>query len=284
MQGDLLMQSEVETISPLLAAQMLENNKHNRPLDKRRSMSLANAIKRGEWVVNGDAIRFATDGQLLDGQHRLMGIVLSGKSVDTLVVRGLPPETFTTIDLNRKSRNPRDVLALSHVPHYTQAAPIARLIYLLESTGNPYHAHPETAPTVDQVLAVAQRPEVAKAVDVAVHLKACRRMFPPALLGLAYYTFAKDSEEHAAAFFRKLETGAGLEVDSPILALRERVANDRSNNAKLRPIERAGLMFKAFKFYRQGVPLRVMKTPTNTKSSPYASWFVLSGKPLDGEA
>jgi len=57
-------------ITPEIAAAMLETNTMNRPLSMPHVRKLSDALLRGEWVVNGDAIRISSNGFLIDGQHR----------------------------------------------------------------------------------------------------------------------------------------------------------------------------------------------------------------------
>ena len=62
------MQITIESISPEVAAEYLKTNTRNRPCLPGRIHDNANAMKRGEWLQNGDAIRFGSDGVLIDGQ------------------------------------------------------------------------------------------------------------------------------------------------------------------------------------------------------------------------
>src|ERR1700761_996246 len=93
--------AEVERLSPKSAKALLKGNVHNRNLRKARVSSLAEAMKRGEWELNGESIKVAEDGSLLDGQHRLQAVVESGKSIQVLVVRNLPSDAQDTVDTGR---------------------------------------------------------------------------------------------------------------------------------------------------------------------------------------
>lgn len=106
----------IETITPELAAEYLQANRKNRPLSTRVAREYAAAIRRGEWMMNAEAIKFDTDGNLQDGQHRLQGVIFAEQAIETLVARGLDPEAFKTIDTG-KLRNPGDILALRGIRH-----------------------------------------------------------------------------------------------------------------------------------------------------------------------
>lgn len=283
-QMDLLIESTLEEITPQQAALWLEINTHNRPLQYQRAQALAGAIQRGEWSVNGDAIRFSSAGQLLDGQHRLQAIVIAGRPVKTLVVRGLAPDSFATIDTNRNVRSARDVLALSGITNYNIVAPMARLMFYFEATGNPYDSSLDKNPSAEQVLAISRRPGFAMLANRVLAARWCRKFVGAGLTGFAMYVFGQYREEHAAAFFRKLETGIGLEAGSPILLLRERLINEIGSHDRLRPVAKGAYLFKAFRLYLLGVEVRQLKL-VFAKHIPLKDHFALEQKriaiPLD---
>lgn len=105
---------KVETVTPAIAEKWLALNRKNRPLSKSTAKTYAAEIKRGEWMMNAEAIKFDWNGKLVDGQHRLSAVVLAGRSIDVLVARNLDPEAFKTIDTGR-ARGGADILALRGV-------------------------------------------------------------------------------------------------------------------------------------------------------------------------
>lgn len=79
-----------ESITPEKAKHYLEKNTNNyRGVNRGRVHSYANDMKKGLWQSNGEAIKFAENGTLLDGQHRLMAIVESGVTLEYPVVYGV---------------------------------------------------------------------------------------------------------------------------------------------------------------------------------------------------
>ena len=85
----------IERITPETAEMMLAKNIRNRS-PKREA--LVQAMKRGEWMMNGETIVFGDDGRLLDGQNRLMACVSSGATIDSVIVRGVKTESQLTMD------------------------------------------------------------------------------------------------------------------------------------------------------------------------------------------
>jgi len=86
------------------------------------------AMIEGEWLYNGEAIKFDRDGRLVDGQHRLEAVVKANKPIAFLVIRGLDPEVFKTIDTGKK-RSAGDVLAIKGVKNPNAVGAAMRLLH-----------------------------------------------------------------------------------------------------------------------------------------------------------
>ena len=98
--------SKVEYITPIRANQLLAQNKRNRPLNLKYVNHLASEMKQGRWEANGESIKL-NGSELLDGQHRLHAIKLSGVTVPILVVSGIknsiPRVTLSARRMRRSS-------------------------------------------------------------------------------------------------------------------------------------------------------------------------------------
>lgn len=69
---------EVVLITPEVANRMLDRNTGNRSIRASVARRYAEEMKRGSWRETGDPIRVSVNGNLIDGQHRLHAITLSG--------------------------------------------------------------------------------------------------------------------------------------------------------------------------------------------------------------
>lgn len=101
----------VETITPTIAHALLGGNTHNRHIKRALVGRFVNAMKRGDWAVNGETIKISVTDVLLDGQHRLLAVAESGCTIQSMVVRGLPDKVQQTVDIG-STRSNADVLAL----------------------------------------------------------------------------------------------------------------------------------------------------------------------------
>jgi hypothetical protein len=104
--------TRVEDIDPSLAKLLLEANVKNRSLSSRLVESLVRDIKEGRWLLTHQGIALDTDGKLLDGQHRLTAIALSGATVKMNVTYNVTPDAFNVVDTNNRPRSQADIVKL----------------------------------------------------------------------------------------------------------------------------------------------------------------------------
>lgn len=86
---------EFVTVTPKMASGWLDTcNKANRNISKTKARQYATDIKNGKWQVSPEGISFDKKGNLVNGQHRLYGIILANTSVMMAVFRGVDATIF----------------------------------------------------------------------------------------------------------------------------------------------------------------------------------------------
>src|SRR5438105_4834244 len=73
------LKSRIVKVTPELARQWLESNEDNRRLSDEWVRKLARDMVNDEFPNVGETLKFDEKGRLIDGQHRLRAVVLSGK-------------------------------------------------------------------------------------------------------------------------------------------------------------------------------------------------------------
>lgn len=121
----------IERITPNMAERMLETNIGNR--DPKRE-PLEDALKRGQWVLNGASIVFDENGNLVDGQNRLRACAHTGIPIDTVVIRGIRRSAQITMDTGVK-RVLNDWLKLSGYQDANVVGSIGRMLYRADTYG-----------------------------------------------------------------------------------------------------------------------------------------------------
>lgn len=103
-------------VSPAIAQRCLERNFTKNRKKKKTSISKYSSDMSGNrWEsATGDAIRFSTELELVDGQNRLHAIVESGKSIYMLFMFGVTKKAVTTMDqgVSRSAKDAADILGL----------------------------------------------------------------------------------------------------------------------------------------------------------------------------
>lgn len=126
---------EEKTINPALARRMLKKNRkrHNRNIRMAVVTRYALEMIMGNWVLSPHPICFNVNGELIDGQHRLWAIILSGCSIKMVVCCGVKDGVFSVLDQGLK-RAVADVL--EELPKTVQIAQSAFRIFAQQSTSS----------------------------------------------------------------------------------------------------------------------------------------------------
>lgn len=183
-------------LTPEMATQLLEHNQLNRPLRDRHVMRIAGQIKGGKWRFNGDTIKIAKGGDILDGQHRLWAVIESKTAVDTLIVKDIDREAFATIDTIRSHRNASDTLALNGATRHRpiSAAAIQWLIRWQRGILPEYRAPQNRIENSDVEAFYQENKGVERAVERAMTV---RRIGNPSIIAFLYYITANRDLELA---------------------------------------------------------------------------------------
>lgn len=105
------MEVTIETITPKMASEYLTRNTRNRRLKKALVEQYASEMRAGNWRLTHQGVAFNCDGTLLDGQHRLAGIVKSECAIQMLVARGVDSKSQIVMDDHAK-RSAGDAITL----------------------------------------------------------------------------------------------------------------------------------------------------------------------------
>ena len=106
------MTSSVVMVDPVLASQWLAKNVgNNRKMRPWTVEVYADTMRRGEWQLTHQGVAFDSDGNLIDGQHRLSAIVEARVPVLMVVTFNAPPVSFAALDCGIK-RSISDRLAM----------------------------------------------------------------------------------------------------------------------------------------------------------------------------
>lgn len=110
------MKTEIKTITPEMAIDLLKKNQNNRRLDTKQVDFFADQMIKNEWKLTGQGISIATDGRIIDGQHRLAAIAKSKKSLPMLIISELQFKTQNVYDTG-KTRTASDIFVINKIKY-----------------------------------------------------------------------------------------------------------------------------------------------------------------------
>ncbi len=204
----------IETVDPARAAALLARGSAARRISRKHVAALARDLAQGRWLFNAQPLCFAADGTLLNGRHRLEAVVLSGRSMEVAVVRGLAAAAGATYDTHPRRGavlgDPAEAFgdrALAHA--------MANLLWHHERRDGTTPNAKATAAEIHQI--IANHPRLLQMRGFA------RRMDPfgrASVLGYAAYVMERQDPALARRFLEALETGADMRPTHPVLALR----------------------------------------------------------------
>jgi len=252
--------SKTMVVTPKLAEEWLGRNSHNRPIRQRAVDDIAAAITRGEWILNGDSIRFSVNNVLLDGQHRLWAIVLAETPVQTLVVNGLPEDAQETMDVGAR-RSLKDALSLRG---YANSSKLSAALNYLWRYQNGYVRFAAAKPTIAQAIATLEsNPSF---IDWVMTSDRARHRFrlSTSMLSTAMYELDGIDNDAAMVFFDKFVEGANLDAHDPILVLRKHFERQAVSavGARSSSAMSHALIIKAWNAWREGRQVETLQWRT----------------------
>lgn len=246
--------------NPKQAASLLAGNARNRNVIRTKVEMWSRSMAAGEWILNGESIKVASDGTLLDGQHRLMAIVHSGVTIETFVVRGLPPVAQETVDIGDR-RSVSDILTLRGEVNTLALAAALMVAWRITTNGHLFGGAGIKWPSAQELLDyLDSHPGMRESVRIgeSVRKQGVLR-YPGALVSGLHYLMSELDVDDANVFWERLSNGESLNVGDPIHTLRQLLLRDQGAQRRMATTHRAAVTIKAWNAYRAGRSLQVLK-------------------------
>jgi hypothetical protein len=259
----------VLTVTQEMAVGMLLLSKSNRTLRRHRLNLYAAGHLKGQWDrFTGDAIKFDRHGNLIDGQHRLSMIVMTGKPLECLIIWGLDPEVFSVLD-SGLPRQASDVLHVLKGTDVSEASVVLRSLLPLEAGLNIFDSTQRSLVTKTDIANayIARKDEINEGViagrKVAGAIGGNRSAW-----ALFYLLVAAKHPHDADEFVETIASGANLSEGDPRLALRNWLQRgDNQKNTEQRFYYLATYI-KVFNSWRASKPVRILRPWTKESEWP----------------
>jgi hypothetical protein len=254
-------------VGPSLAALLLARNLANRIMVTKGAVrcvaSYAAAMKRGEWVLNGETLVLSSTGELNDGQHRLHAIIKAGVPAPMLIVFGIERETRHTVDQG-VGRTPGHILSMYGEKNTNQLATALQFTWAMDNDAS-LHSRPST----DELLATLDRhPDIRDRLRDVSHLTQLFRASPGYIAGAHYLCLTYDAPK-AERFLEIATTGVGIEsTHDPIARFRTMLVDHYAKRTKRSAIEQAANYVKAFNAHVREKPRLIIWRETGNEPFP----------------
>jgi hypothetical protein len=240
---------EIIDVTPAMAEAWLSKNPNNRNPRQPVISSYARDMASGNWMLNGETLKFDKAGKLIDGQHRLRAIILADVTVQMVVMRGVDANVMDTVDVGAK-RTYADALKLQGEENTTTlAAVVRRAVMWQRGTRTNTGALRPTAREMNGF--IEANPQIRTSAEVAARY-ATRTFLPASIIGLCHWLFSPLDPDEADWFLARVADGDGITADSPIAALRLRIVKLRVGGGRVNETEALALMILAWNAYRAG--------------------------------
>lgn len=225
------------TVTPDMARSWMQWNTGNRKVQQSHIQAIKRDIIAGNWMLNAQPICFTADPnnppkgvtpRLLNGQHRLHGIIAADMPVEIPIAVGIPEEAFATYDIHAKrssiepGRNRVDARVVSAA---------ARLQWK-EDNGYQLIGGKEGSPTASELIDIIYKhPGLEEAFPLS-RRKGLVEIATSGVLTYFIYRITRENATLAEEFLRGLETGAELKAGNPILGLRKMLTEEREDSRR----------------------------------------------------
>lgn len=249
----------VMEITPAIAdAWLCRCNSHNRTLVDAHVDRLAREMKAGRWRLTHQGIAFSTNQVLLDGQHRLWAVFLSGVTVSMRVFFNEPAQSLEAIDAV-KARSNDQIITLAGGVGAVSRVELATLRAMVTGLGS--YTRMTAGEETEIVARYHEGLAFAHQTMPAARFRGVATAITRAVLARAFYSANLDSLRHFADVLRS--GMADGERDQPIVLLLNFLV-DAAYSVRGRPEarEKYGKVQRALHAYLTGEQLRKLHACT----------------------
>jgi hypothetical protein len=239
--------SEMVELTPGTAVNYLLNNFCGRPLRRQKVQAISRDMLADDWLYTGDPLRFAAVGPddriedeqggfyppgtelLIDGQHRLHGLLLAGRAQPNIklrfkVERGYRYEVMRVLDTG-SVRDVADTLEIEGVHNAKLVTAIVRRVHQYAESTSLGGRRNRVTPS--EIIRAFNADPAGFQVSAEFARRHTRPLIPASLSGWLHYTLCRVDADLATDYLERLHDGVGLHEDHPVLTLRERIDKER---------------------------------------------------------
>lgn len=242
-------------VTPEMAERWLARNIKNRDLKERNIARFARDMMNGRWQITGEAIKFDTLGNLLDGQNRLTAVIASGAVIPMFVVRGLGSEAQQVMD-SGAPRSPKDALGLLDVSNAKDVAPVAAALMSWQSGFFKHCMWQSSAGYTNSEIVdyATAHPEIGEVLNFVKPVQKEMRL-PIGAIGACAVRFALIDADAMTDFYDRIKNLHTSGKGDPVATLIKRVSDERQVKRRLWISTSLYFQVRAWNAFRAGEKL-----------------------------
>ena len=253
MNTGLEMTAGIVNITPVQAARWLKRNKNYRKPRAGYEKQLAVQMREGRWLQNGESIKFDTNDNLVDGQHRLAACVRAGVSFVSVVIGNVHSDLC--IDIGSK-RSFSDYLASRKEINSNNLAAAIKNLWIMKNK-QPGKFDVFIQPSQQEMIAeLHSNPGIRNSVKESNAVKQFGWQSSWAAL---HYLFSEKDKELASAFLNCVVKPYGLAERDPVVLLRNRMDKEAKAKTRLPRKEQMALIITAWNAWRENKEIRMLR-------------------------
>lgn len=261
-------------ITPEVAQDILSRNTSNRLPTPSLVALLAEEMRNGKFLYNGESIIIGSNGVLLDGQHRLLAVIDSDTSVYVNLVQGIDETVMHTIDTG-KTRTAGNVFQIKNIQNANNmASAIKSIIDQFTLNQKLYVRSDIKTKSAGGSIKVTNGEKLEfynENIDlIEPMLRYCAnlytsniRVITPAA-ATAYLWLFSTEDKLAKYFIREVFTGVQEGESNAAFLLHKKLVNDKLGTAKLPSKEITNMFIYAFRLYKRGTSIKFFRGNIST--------------------
>jgi hypothetical protein len=264
------MNVEKKLITPSIAIEMLKNNDGNRRMKMPSVYRYSQEMKNGKWKEDtGELIKISKTGKVLDGQHRLKAVILSGVSIYFHVAYGLSDEIFDVLDTG-SLRNAADSFFISGIKNSNALPSMISLNDLLLKGAKDWFGQKNKKLSNSELL---DKYNVNPIFWDNVSRKSINwynsfsKILAPSIIGGMYSAFIYKDSVQANFFMTQLCEGINV-TNNTINILRNVLIKDKISSKKMPMDMKLALIIKCWNLYRTNKTVKLLRWDSSVEKFP----------------
>lgn len=262
------MKTTRELVTPEKAKEWLSGKVLKRLFKVANRNNYARMMRAGLWMEDtGESIKFAYDGTLIDGWHRLQAVVSANVAITFRIDRDMDIEVFKYLDSGSR-RSVADVFTIEGINYASSIGMVIQKYIMLKSGKIGLDGTHGAGRTLSSSELLTIYEKNSKFWDAVMSMSAAwnsksNRILSISEIGSLYASMFDINEDQAFNFMEGVCVGSNLDSNDPRKVLRDKLTfykvGGSSGHIRISGGTKIKSVIKAWNYYRKGVKISVLR-------------------------